>query len=489
MVRNKLTAFIEIARHAPPRRPVEERVKDWKEVYIDLPDDVVQVQAARCMDCGVPFCHRGCPLGNLIPEWNDLVYRNHWKEAIERLHATNPFPEFTGKLCPAPCEDSCVLSINSDPVTIKQVEWKIIDHAWREGWIKPNPPTIRTGKKVAIVGSGPAGLAAAQRLNQSGHWVTVFERDDRIGGLIRYGIPEFKMDTAILNRRLNLLEQEGIVFKPNVNVGVDITADELLREFDAVILAIGATKPKDIHVPGRNLKGIHFAMEYLTMQNRRCEGDYIPDSEFISAEGKNVVIIGGGDTGADCLGTAHRQRAKSVTQFQLWAPPPKERAPNNPWPELPYVFTVSAAHEEGGTREFCVSTKEFLGDENGHVRAIRAARIEVEYDEHGRRRAKEIPGSEFEMPADLVLLAMGYAGPETEGIVSQLGLELTERGNIATDSQKMTKIPGVFAAGDARIGQSLIVWALQEGRDVAKFVDLYLMENQKDSGQEKNCAA
>ncbi len=471
---NRRRAFIHIERKSPPRRPVEERVRDWREVYLPFPEDELRRQAARCMDCGIPFCHQGCPLGNLIPDWNDLVYRNSWRDAIERLHATNNFPEFTGTLCPAPCEASCVLSINSSPVTIKQIELSIIDRAFEEGWVVPAPPATRTGRKVAVVGSGPAGLAAAQQLNRAGHWVTVFERDDRIGGLMRYGIPEFKMEKRVLNRRLRQMEEEGVVFRPNSNAGFDPSAEELRGEFDAVVLAIGATKPRDLPVPGRELEGVHFAMEYLTLQNRRLEGDHVPDSEFISARDKRVVIIGGGDTGSDCMGTAHRQGARSVLQLQRWPAPPPERPPHNPWPLWPEVFTVSSSQEEGGERDWAVWTTGFRG-ESGRVRALEAVRVEATRDENGRWHAQEIPDSRFEIPADLVLLAMGYAGPEPDGIVAQLGLELTPRGNIATDETTMTSVPGVFATGDARRGQSLIVWAIAEGRQTARAVDEYLV--------------
>ena len=466
--------FLEIARVGPARRPVEERLRDWREVYIDFPESELRRQAARCMDCGIPFCHQGCPLGNIIPDWNDLVYRNHWREAIQRLSATNNFPEFTGRLCPAPCEGSCVLGINDDPVTIKQIEVEIIDRAFAEGWIQPSPPPRRTGKKVAVVGSGPAGLAAADLLNRAGHTVTVFERDDRIGGLLRYGIPEFKMEKRILDRRLHLLEEEGVFFRTGSNVGVNVDVGELRRESDAILLAGGATAPRDLNVPGRELVGIHFAMEYLPLQNRRCEGDVIPDDRFISAEGKRVVIIGGGDTGADCLGTAHRQGARSVHQFELLSRPPDSRAAYNPWPTWPVIFRTSSAHEEGGVREYSVSTKRFLGS-NGRVERLQAVRVSVEQSPAGRFRIDEIPGTEFEMEVDLVLLAMGFLGPERDGMVAQLGVELNERGNVAADATRMTSVKGVFAAGDMARGQSLIVWAIQEGRVAARGIDKYLM--------------
>ena len=470
----KPTGFIEFKRDKQPYRAVAERIGDWKQVMLPWPTAKLQKQGARCMDCGIPFCHQGCPLGNLIPDWNDLVYRDKWQEAIERLHATNNFPEFTGTLCPAPCEGSCVLGINDDPVTIRGIELAIIDHAFDEEWVKAEPPSMRTGKRVAIVGSGPAGLAAAQQLNRSGHWVTVFERDDRIGGLLRYGIPEFKMQKQVLDRRLELMRKEGIEFHVNANVGVNVSGDELRRAFDAILLAGGATLPRDLAIPGRELRGIHFAMEYLTLQNKRCEGDFIADAKFITAKGKRVVIIGGGDTGADCLGTVHRQGALSVHQFELLPRPPDKRATDNPWPQWPIILRTSAAHDEGGVREYSVSTTRFSG-ENGRVRKLHANRVEM-VREGGRMDFKPVPGTEFEMEVDLVLLAMGFLGPERDGVLSQLGVELTERGNVWRDENWMTSVPGVFTAGDMQRGQSLIVWAIAEGRSAARGIDLYLME-------------
>ncbi|MFQ5898116.1 MAG: glutamate synthase subunit beta, partial [Candidatus Methylomirabilia bacterium] len=458
----KPTGFVEFKRDKQPYRPVAERVRDWRKQVLSWPTDSLQRQGARCMDCGVPFCHQGCPLGNLIPDWNDLVYRGQWGEAIDRLHATNNFPEFTGALCPAPCEGSCVLGINDDPVTIKAIELAIVDYAFDAGWVKAEPPAMRTGKKVAVVGSGPAGLAAAQELNRAGHWVTVFERDDRIGGLLRYGIPEFKMEKWVLDRRLQLMEKEGIGFHVKANVGGNVSTEELRKEYDAILLAGGATIPRDLKIPGRELRGIHFAMEYLTLQNRRCEGDLIPDEKFISATGKRVVIIGGGDTGADCLGTVHRQGALSVHQFELLPRPPERRAPDNPWPQWPNIFHTSAAHEEGGTREYSVSTTRFSGD-NGRVKGLHAHRVEMVV-EGGRLEFKPIPGTGFEVEAELVLLAMGFLGPERHGLLSQLGVKLTERGNVWRDENWMTTVPGVFTAGDMQRGQSLIVWAIAEGR-------------------------
>jgi glutamate synthase (NADPH/NADH) small chain len=470
----KPTGFIEIHRKKPPTRPIPERLRDWHEVYLPYPQEELQQQGARCMDCGIPFCHQGCPLGNLIPDWNDLVYRNQWEIAIERLHATNNFPEFTGKLCPAPCEGSCVLGINDDPVTIKSIEATIIERAFDEGWVVAKPPLVRTGKKVAVIGSGPAGLAAAEQLNRAGHFITVFEKSDRVGGLLRYGIPEFKMEKRFLNRRLALMEQEGVAFRTSVNVGIDIGAEQLKSEFDAIVLSGGAEWPRDLQVPGRELNGIHFAMEYLTLSNRRAEGDSIPDNEFISAKGKRVVIIGGGDTGADCLGTVHRQGAASVHQFELLPKPPDARGADNPWPQWPNVFRTSPAHEEGGERVYSVSTQRFTGDDQGRVKKLHGSKVEL-VRQNGRMSFEAIPGSDFEMGVDLVLLAMGFLGPERPGLLSSFGVKLTDRGNVWRDEQWMTSVPGVFTAGDMQRGQSLIVWAIAEGRSAARGVDLYLM--------------
>jgi glutamate synthase (NADPH/NADH) small chain len=470
----KPTGFIELARTKQPSRPIGERVRDWREVYMLHPQPVLEQQGARCMDCGIPFCHQGCPLGNLIPDWNDLVYRHRWETAIERLLATNNFPEFTGRLCPAPCEGACVLGINADPVTIKSIEWSIIERAFQEGWITPRPPASRTGKKVAVVGSGPAGLAAADQLNKAGHWVTVLERDDRIGGLLRYGIPEFKMEKAVLDRRLKIMEQEGVKFQPNANVGVTITGESLKRDYDAVVLACGTPVGRDLTIPGRELKGIHFAMEYLPQQNRKCEGDTIADEAFITAEGKHVVIIGGGDTGADCLGTAHRQGAKSVHQLEIVGKPPMTRAAGNPWPEWPLIYRVSSAHEEGGERLYAVSTTQFIGDADGHVRGLKVVQVEQKV-ENGRMTFAPIAGTEIDLKADLVLLAMGFMGPERSGLVTELGIELNARGNVKRDARWMTNVPGVFVAGDMQRGQSLIVWAIAEGRSAASGVDAFLM--------------
>ena len=473
----KLTGFIEIARKKPPTRPIPERIHDWREVYLAYPEAALKDQAARCMDCGIPFCHQGCPLGNLIPDWNDLVYRDRWQAAIDRLHATNNFPEFTGRLCPAPCEGSCVLGINDDPVTIKEIEVSIIDRAFDEGWVVARPPAIRTGKRVAIIGSGPAGLAAADQLNRVGHSVTVLERDDRIGGLLRYGIPEFKLEKKFLDRRLALMREEGVAFRTNANVGVNVPVEGLLREFDAVVLAGGATAPRDLPVPGRELKGVHFAMEYLTESNRRCEGDAVAaldDARAITARDKHVIIIGGGDTGADCLGTAHRQGAKHIHQLELLSRPPDTRAANNPWPTWPNIFRVSPAHEEGGDRLYSISTERFSGDRDGRVTTLHAVHAEG-VQNNGRLTFEPVAGTEFELKADLVLLAMGFLGPERDGMLDQLGVRITDRGNVWRDENWMTSVPGVFTAGDMQRGQSLIVWAMAEGRSAARGVDTFLM--------------
>ena len=470
----KLKGFIEIDRQKQASRDVAERVRDWQEVYLPYADEDLRAQGARCMDCGIPFCHQGCPLGNLIPDWNDLVYRDQWKAASERLHKTNNFPEWTGRLCPAPCEGSCVLAINRDAVTIKSIEMAIVERAFDEGWIRPEPPATRTGKTVAVVGSGPAGLAAADQLNRAGHRVTVFERSDRIGGLLRYGIPEFKMEKRFLDRRLDIMAAEGVEFRPDTDVGVTVTAEALRREHDAMLLAGGAGQPRDLKVPGRELSGVHFAMEYLTLQNRRCEGDDVGDDEFITARDKRVVIIGGGDTGADCLGTAHRQGARSIHQFELLAKPPDERSPSNPWPEWPNVFRVSGAHEEGGERVYSVSTERFTGNAAGQVTTLHATQVEMKR-ENGRLSFTPVPDSAFELEVDLVLLAMGFLGPTRGGLLDELGVELTDRGNVSRDGNWMTSVDGVFTAGDMQRGQSLIVWAIAEGRAAAAGIDRHLM--------------
>jgi glutamate synthase (NADPH) small chain len=470
----KVTGFLEIHRKKQPTRPVAERVHDWREVYLPYPPGELQKQGARCMDCGIPFCHQGCPLGNLIPDWNDLVYRDRWRGAIDRLHATNNFPEFTGRLCPAPCEGSCVLGINDDAVTIKGIELSIVERAFSEGWVESQPPSMRTGKNVAVVGSGPAGLAAADQLNRAGHTVTVFEKSDRIGGLLRYGIPEFKMEKRVLDRRLSVMETEGVLFRASTNIGVDMPVADLRRHFDAVLLSGGAGWPRDLKVPGRDLKGIHFAMDFLTLQNRRCEGDEVPDDRFITAKDQRVVIIGGGDTGADCLGTVHRQGCASVHQFELLPRPPDQRAPGNPWPQWPNIFRVSSAHDEGGERVYSVSTDRFSGDASGHVRTLHGTQVQM-VNTNGRAEFVPVPGSAFEMDVDLVLLAMGFLGPERGPLLGDLGVKLTERGNVWRDALWMTSVPGVFTAGDMQRGQSLIVWAIAEGRSAARGIDTYLM--------------
>ena len=464
--------FLKHGRKTPTRRPVELRILDWSEVYEDFAPDELRRQAARCMDCGIPFCNNGCPLGNLIPDWNDLVYRDNWRAAIDRLHATNNFPEFTGRLCPAPCEAACVLGINEDPVTIKQVEVEIIDRAWAEGWVRPVPPSATTGKRVAVVGSGPAGLAAAQQLTRAGHGVVVFERDDRIGGLLRYGIPEFKMEKRFLDRRLAQMAAEGTEFRTDTEIGIDVTAAQLQAEFDAVVLAGGATAGRDLAIEGRRLNGIHQAMEYLVPSNRVQEGD-LEDSP-ISAKGKNVIIIGGGDTGADCLGTAHRQGAASIHQFEIMPRPPNGRAESTPWPTWPLQYRVSSAHEEGGEREYAINTVRFTDDGAGNVAGLDTHRVEPVTKEGGMGFAK-IEGSEDHYPAELVLLAMGFTGPERSPMLEQFGADLTDRGNVARDDQWATTVSGVFVAGDMGRGQSLIVWAIAEGRAAAAAVDRFLM--------------
>jgi glutamate synthase (NADPH/NADH) small chain len=470
----KPTGFLKHERETATARPAPERIRDWKEVYARLPGAKLREQGARCMDCGVPFCMQGCPLGNVIPDWNDLVYKDRWREAIDRLHATNNFPEFTGTLCPAPCESSCVVAINQPAVTIKQIELAIIEHAWEHGWVRPEPPAKRTGKRVAVVGSGPAGLACAQQLARAGHAVTVFERAPRVGGLLQYGIPEFKLEKQRLDRRLAQMEAEGVVFRPGVHVGVEFPATALLDQFEVLVLAGGATAARDLPIPGRKLKGIHQAMEYLPLANRLVWGEAVPEDELLSAEGKQVVILGGGDTGADCLGTAHRQRAASVTQLEILPRPPDVRSPGNPWPQYDNVFRVSSAHQEGGDREYQVSTKEFLGDEQGRVKELRTVRVEAR-SLNGRLEFVELDQTDRTYPTDMVLLALGFVGPEKEGMLEQLGVELDGRGNVRSDDERMTSVPGIFTCGDMARGQSLIVWAITEGRHCAHGVDKYLM--------------
>jgi glutamate synthase (NADPH/NADH) small chain len=467
----KITGFLEIAREAPHKQPVAERLRHWREFEEKTPEEVLRAQGARCMDCGIPFCHKGCPLGNIIPDWNDLVYRGRWREAIVRLHATNNFPEFTGRICPAPCEEACVLNINDDPVTIKNIEKHIVDHAWSEGWIGPQAAARRTGKTVAVVGSGPAGMACAQQLARAGHAVTLFERADRIGGLLRYGIPDFKMEKWLIDRRVAQMQTEGVTFRTGVHVGVEVHGDALRREFDAVVLACGATKPRDLPVPGRELRGVHFAMEFLPQQNKIVAGDRVPGQ--ILATGKRVVILGGGDTGSDCLGTSNRQGAVSVHQFELLPQPPKDRPPLV-WPNWPMILRTSSSHEEGVVRDWSINTKAFSGDADGNVKKLHGVRLEWRQD-NGRPVMAEVPGSEFELDCDLVLLALGFLGPETDSVVAQLGCELTERGNVKAGVDYQTTVPGVFACGDARRGQSLVVWAIWEGRETARGVDAYLM--------------
>ncbi len=462
------TGFLKWGRQGPSRRPVPVRLRDWREVYEPFDQSLLREQAGRCMDCGIPFCNNGCPLGNLIPDWNDLVYREHWRDAIDRLHATNNFPEFTGRLCPAPCEAACVLGINQDPVSIKQVEVSIVDTAWDNGWIEPQIARTKTGKRVAVIGSGPAGLAVAQQLTRAGHDVVVLERSDRIGGLLRYGIPEFKMEKRHIERRLDQMRQEGTEFRTNAEVGVTVDMEVLRASHDAVVLACGATAWRDLDIPGRKLRGIHQAMEYLPIANKVQEGDFA--NPAISAEGKHVIIIGGGDTGADCLGTAHRQGAAGVTQLEIMPRPPEERAATNPWPQWSLVYRVSSAHEEGGERLFSVNTERFIDDGNGNVKALLLHEVEFV-----NGKFEKVAGTERELPADLVFLALGFVGPERGSWLEELGVALDERGNVQRDDEYMSTVPGVFVAGDMGRGQSLIVWAIAEGRACAAGVDNYLM--------------
>ena len=464
----KVTGFLELDREQPSRRDAKQRLKDWQEIYEPFPEEKQREQGARCMDCGVPFCHTGCPVNNLIPDWNDLVYNNRWESAIRRLHATNNFPEFTGRICPAPCEQACVLGINQPPVSIKLIEKSIIEHAWAAGWIKPEPPEEKTGKRVAVVGSGPAGLAAAQQLRRAGHSVTVYEKNDRIGGLLRYGIPNFKLEKHVIDRRLDQMRAEGITFVTEAHVGVNVPVETLTDEYDAVLLTGGAERPRDLPVAGRELKGIHFAMEFLPQQNRRNEGDVLDATTAISAEGKRVIILGGGDTGADCLGTSLRQGAKSVHQFEIMPKPPEKRAGSTPWPMWPMQLRTESSHEEGGIRDWAINTVRFEGDEQGRVKALHAVRVGAPPS------FTPVEGSEFTLEADLVLLALGFLGPVKSGMIEQLGLAQDARGNVQTNAEYMTSVEGVFAAGDMRRGQSLVVWAISEGRKAAEAVDHWL---------------
>ncbi|MFY9271272.1 MAG: glutamate synthase subunit beta [Candidatus Manganitrophaceae bacterium] len=473
-----IKGFLKYKREGPKRRPVADRIHDWNEFYQPISEETLQIQGARCMDCGTPFCQgtTGCPVRNMIPDWNDLVHRGRWQDALKMLHSTNNFPEFTGRLCPAPCESACVLGIIDDPVSIRVIEWNIIDKGFAEGWVVPIPPEQESGKKIAVVGSGPAGLAAAQQLRRWGHSVTVFEKDDRIGGLLRYGIPDFKMEKSVLDRRLEQMILEGIEFKTGVEVGKTLSTEELLRSHDAILLAGGAMQARDLFIPGRELGGIYPAMEYLTQQNRVDAGDPIDPAQRIDAKGKRVVILGGGDTGSDCLGTAHRQGAKEVYQFELLPEPPPHRAGSTPWPLWPMQLRTSHAHEEGCKREWSVSTQAFIG-KNGRVEKLQAVRVEMKSDPQGRSAFAEIPGSAFELPVDLVLLAMGFTGPVKQGLLTDLGVMLDPRGNVVTDEQHQTNIEGIFAAGDMKRGASLIVWAIREGRDAAKEIDRYLRKS------------
>jgi glutamate synthase (NADPH/NADH) small chain len=463
----KVTGFLEIQREQPTRRKADERIRDWFEIYEPFPEEKQRQQGARCMDCGVPFCHTGCPVNNLIPDWNDLVYNNRWEAAIRRLHSTNNFPEFTGRICPAPCEAACVLGINQPPVSIKLIERSIVERGWDEGWIRPEPPERSTGKRIAVVGSGPAGLAAAQQLRRAGHSVTVYEKSDRIGGLLRYGIPNFKLEKHVIDRRIEQMRAEGVQFIVNAHVGVNVPVETLTAHYEAMLLCGGSEHPRDLNIPGRELKGIHFAMEFLPQQNRRNEGDTVDPSIAILATGKRVLIIGGGDTGADCLGTSHRQGAKSVHQIEIMPKPPELRAASTPWPLWPMQLRTESSHEEGGIRDWSVNSVEFTGDENGNVKQVHALRVGPP------PKFEPIAGTEFTLDIDLVLLAMGFLGPVRSGMIEQLGLALDNRGNVATTNY-MSSVDGIFAAGDMRRGQSLVVWAIAEGRKAAAAVDAYL---------------
>lgn len=468
--------FLKVERRDLRGRPLAERLKDYGYVYEPVPDTMVVEQSSRCLNCGIPYCHIACPLGNFVPYWNYLTSEGDWQQALEQLHSDNNFPEFTGHVCPALCEGSCSLGLYFSPVAIKMIEMKIIEVGFEKGWVQPVPPATLTGKRVAVVGSGPAGLAAAQQLRRMGHEVTVFEKDDRVGGLLRYGIPEFKLEKHIVDRRLMQMEAEGIQFKTGVHVGVTVSAEELRQSFDAILLAGGVQQPRDLSVEGRGLQGVHFAMEFLTQQNRRCAGDVLDPSSVIDARGKDVVIIGGGDTGADCVGTALRQGAKSVTSLELLPQPPATRSSDNPWPEWPVIYRTSSSHEEGGERLYSVLTQRLVGDEQGHVRSLEAVRVEWQKGENGRRQLIEVPDSAFSLPCDLVLLAMGFVGPVKGGMLEQFGVALDARGNVVADENKMTSIPGVFTAGDMTRGQSLVVWAIVEGRTAAEGINQFLLQ-------------
>lgn len=471
----KPTGFLEYERKDRSYLPVEQRIRHYSEFVLPLSDDELSTQGARCMDCGIPFCHQGCPVNNIIPDWNDLVYRQRWRDALDVLQSTNNFPEFTGRICPAPCEESCTLNIEDTPVTIKSIECAIVDKGWEQGWITPQPPEKRTGKRVAIVGSGPAGLACAQQLARAGHEVTVFEKQDRVGGLLRYGIPDFKMEKHLIDRRVRQMEAEGVTFRTGVHVGRDLPVRKLVDEFDAVVLAGGAERPRDLEVPGRELDGVHFAMDFLTQQNRRVAGDTIPAESVISAEGKHVVVIGGGDTGSDCIGTSIRQGALSVTQIEILPRPPEKVDKGTTWPYWPNRLRTSSSQAEGAVREWSVLTKELVG-ENGKVKELRAVRVEWVKDDAGKWTMKELPDQSLILKADLVLLAMGFVHPVHQGMVEELGVALDARGNVAADTERYaTSIPKVFSAGDMRRGQSLVVWAIREGRQAARAVDEFLM--------------